>query len=53
MPGVQHVVAVDDNTVAVVADKLFQAKTALAALPIVWDEGPNANVDSSHDRVRC
>ncbi len=46
MPGVRHVVAVDDNAVAVVADKWFQAKTALAALPIVWDEGPNAKVDS-------
>lgn len=46
MPGVRHVVAVDDNAVAVVADKWFQAKTALAELPIVWDEGPNAKVDS-------
>src|ERR1700710_1749690 len=39
MPGVRHVVAVDDNAVAVVADKWYQAKTALAALPIVWNEG--------------
>jgi isoquinoline 1-oxidoreductase subunit beta len=46
MPGVRQVVKVDDSTVAVVADKWFQAKTALAALPIVWDEGPNATVDS-------
>ena len=46
MPGVRTVVKVDDSTVAVVADKWFQAKTALAALPIVWDEGPNATVDS-------
>jgi isoquinoline 1-oxidoreductase beta subunit len=46
MKGVQKVVQVDDSTVAVVADKWFQAKTALAALPIVWDEGPNASVDS-------
>ena len=32
MPGVHHVVAVGDNAVAVVADKWWQAKTALAAL---------------------
>ena len=46
MKGVRQVVKVDDSTVAVVADKWYQAKTALAALPIVWDEGPNATVDS-------
>jgi isoquinoline 1-oxidoreductase subunit beta len=46
MPGVRQVVKVDDSTVAVVADKWYQAKTALAAMPIVWDEGPNATVDS-------
>jgi isoquinoline 1-oxidoreductase beta subunit len=46
MKGVQKVVRVDDSSVAVVADKWFLAKTALAALPIVWDEGPNASVDS-------
>jgi isoquinoline 1-oxidoreductase subunit beta len=46
MPGVRQVVTVDDNAVAVVADKWYQAKMALAELPIVWDEGPNAKVDS-------
>jgi isoquinoline 1-oxidoreductase beta subunit len=46
MPGVRQVVKVDDSTIAVVADKWYQAKTALAAMPIVWDEGPNAAVDS-------
>ncbi|MGD0431626.1 MAG: molybdopterin cofactor-binding domain-containing protein [Acetobacteraceae bacterium] len=46
MPGVQKVLQIDDSTVVVVADKWFQAKTALGALPIVWDEGPNATVDS-------
>ena len=30
---------VGDNAVAVVADNCWQAKTALDALPIVWDEG--------------
>ncbi len=47
MPGVRHVLRVDDSTIAVVADKWWQAQTALKALPIVWDEGPNANVDSA------
>jgi isoquinoline 1-oxidoreductase beta subunit len=47
MPGVQKVVKVDDSTVAVVADKWFLAKTALAELPIIWDEGPNASVNSA------
>ena len=47
MPGVRHVVPVDDNAVAVVADKWYQAKMALSELPIVWDEGPNATIDST------
>jgi isoquinoline 1-oxidoreductase beta subunit len=47
MPGVRHVVAVDDKAVAVVADKWYQAKTALAVLPITWNEGGNAMVDSA------
>src|SRR5437867_2162776 len=46
MPGVRHVVTVGDSAVAVVADTWWQAKTALDALPIVWDEGENAKVSS-------
>jgi isoquinoline 1-oxidoreductase beta subunit len=46
MPGVKRVVAVGDNAVAVVADTWWRAKKALDALPIVWDEGPNANASS-------
>jgi isoquinoline 1-oxidoreductase beta subunit len=42
LPGVRNVVKVDDTAVAVVADTWWQAKTALHALPVVWDEGPNA-----------
>lgn len=44
--GVKHVLRVDDQAVAVVADTFWRAKTALDALPIVWDEGPNAKVSS-------
>jgi isoquinoline 1-oxidoreductase beta subunit len=47
MPGVKHVLQVGDTAVAVVADTWWQAKKALDALPIVWDEGPNANVSSA------
>jgi isoquinoline 1-oxidoreductase beta subunit len=47
MPGVRHVVPVGDSGVAVVADTWWEAKTALDALPIVWDEGPNAKVSSA------
>ena len=46
MPGVRKVVQIDDATVAVVADTWWQAKTALDALPVVWDEGPNKAVSS-------
>jgi isoquinoline 1-oxidoreductase beta subunit len=41
------VVKVNDTTVAVVADTWWHAKTALDALPIVWDEGPNASRTSA------
>src|SRR5437899_963935 len=47
MPGVRHVVKVGESAVAVVADTWWQAKTALDALPIVWDEGENAKVSSA------
>lgn len=47
MRGVKHVVPVGDKAVAVVADTFWNAKTAVTALPIVWDDGPNANVSSA------
>ncbi|UQD75219.1 molybdopterin-dependent oxidoreductase [Bradyrhizobium japonicum] len=46
MKGVKKVVKVGDTAVAVVADTWWHAKTALEALPIVWDEGENAKVSS-------
>jgi isoquinoline 1-oxidoreductase subunit beta len=47
MKGVKKVVRVEDTAVAVVADTWWHAKSALDALPIVWDEGENAKVSSA------
>jgi isoquinoline 1-oxidoreductase beta subunit len=47
MKGVKKVVQVGDSAVAVVADTWWRAKTALDALPIVWDEGENVKVSSA------
>jgi isoquinoline 1-oxidoreductase beta subunit len=46
-PGVKKVVKVENNAVAVIADSWWRAKTALEALPITWDEGPNNKVSSA------
>ncbi|MBU6273224.1 MAG: molybdopterin-dependent oxidoreductase [Betaproteobacteria bacterium] len=46
MPGVKAVLRVDAATVAVVAQTWWQARTALEALPVVWDEGPHAKASS-------
>ena len=47
MPGVKRAVRVNNSMVAVVADTWWRAKKALDALPIVWDEGPNASRSSA------
>ena len=47
--GVHSVVPIE-NGVAVVADRFWRAKEALAALPIEWDYGPNAGTDSAQFR---
>jgi isoquinoline 1-oxidoreductase beta subunit len=47
MPGVKKAVQVKDTAVAVVADTWWQAKKALDALPIVWDEGGNGSHSSA------
>jgi isoquinoline 1-oxidoreductase beta subunit len=46
MKGVKKVVAVGDNAVAVVADTWWHAKSAIDALPIVWNTGAHAKVSS-------
>ena len=45
--GVKKVVQIEDNAIAVIGDSWWQAKTALDALPITWDEGENAKVSSA------
>ena len=42
MPGVKKALPIGETGVAVVADTWWRAKTALEALPIEWDLGPNA-----------
>ncbi|SFH61304.1 isoquinoline 1-oxidoreductase, beta subunit [Collimonas sp. OK307] len=46
LPGFKAVVAIPHG-VAVVADSYWRAKSALQQLPIVWDEGANATLDSN------
>jgi isoquinoline 1-oxidoreductase beta subunit len=46
MPGVVDVVELPDG-IAVVADTYWRARKALAAIPIEWDPGPNATLDSA------
>jgi isoquinoline 1-oxidoreductase subunit beta len=50
-PGVKKVVKVGNNAVAVVADTWWRAKTALDALKIEWDNGPNAGASSEAFRT--
>ncbi|TMG87168.1 MAG: xanthine dehydrogenase family protein molybdopterin-binding subunit, partial [Betaproteobacteria bacterium] len=47
MKGVRKVMPVGDSAVAVVADHWWEAKVALEALPITWEEGSNATVTSA------
>jgi isoquinoline 1-oxidoreductase subunit beta len=50
--GVKAVVRINERTVAVVADTWWRAKTALEVLPVTWDEGEGAGVDSASIRKR-
>jgi isoquinoline 1-oxidoreductase subunit beta len=47
MPGVRHVVQVNPTVVAVVADTWWQAKKAIDALPVSYEDSPNAKVSSA------
>src|SRR5882762_747516 len=47
MAGVKKVVAVGDSAVAVIADTFWHAKTAMDALPIVYDETPNSKISTA------
>ncbi|MES2324972.1 MAG: molybdopterin cofactor-binding domain-containing protein [Pseudomonadota bacterium] len=46
-PGIRKVVQIGDSAVAVIADTWWRAKTALDALPIEWDLGPNAKLSNA------
>jgi len=46
MPGVKKVVQVGDEAAAVVADTFWHAKSAVEALPVVWEETANDKVSS-------
>ncbi|MDB5953347.1 MAG: xanthine dehydrogenase family protein molybdopterin-binding subunit [Massilia sp.] len=45
-PGIRKVLQIGDSAVVVVADTWWRAHSALQAMPIVWDEGPNAKLSS-------
>jgi isoquinoline 1-oxidoreductase beta subunit len=45
--GIKAVVRVDDQSVAVLADSFWRAKSALEVLPINWDFGTNAKESSA------
>ena len=47
LPGVRRVVQVGDDAVAVVANSWWRAQKAVSALPIIWDAGPNADLNST------
>jgi isoquinoline 1-oxidoreductase beta subunit len=47
MAGVKKVAQIGDSAVAVIADTFWHAKTAIDALPIVWDPGENAKQSSA------
>lgn len=51
LPGVRQVVRID-NAVAVIGDHSWAAKQGLAALKIVWDDGPAASMSTAGIRTK-
>ncbi|MFO6419273.1 molybdopterin cofactor-binding domain-containing protein [Hylemonella sp. W303a] len=51
-PGVQRVLRIGNNAVAVVANSWWRAQSALDQMSIEWDVGPNANVQQSDIEAR-
>ena len=47
MPGVKKVVAIDNNAVVVVADTYWNARNAVAAVPVEWDNGKLGDVQQA------
>jgi isoquinoline 1-oxidoreductase beta subunit len=47
LPGFRRAMIVDETAVAVVAETWWQAKTALDAIKIVYEDTPNANVQQA------
>ncbi|WP_397534483.1 molybdopterin cofactor-binding domain-containing protein [Roseateles sp.] len=50
--GVSDVFVLGDTAVVVLADSYWRARSALDALEIRWDEGPNAQLDSAQIRAQ-
>ena len=48
--GIKKVLAIEGNTVVVVADNWWRAKEALKDVPVEWDFGGNGNVSSASIR---
>jgi len=46
-PGVSFVDKISDSAIAVVADSTWNAIKARRALRVIWDEGPNKDLDSA------
>jgi isoquinoline 1-oxidoreductase beta subunit len=47
LPGVTNVVKVNDSAVAVVGNSVFAALQGRKALKVVWDEGPNKDLETA------
>ena len=46
-PGVKDVIVLEDQTVVVLASNTWTAQQAVNRLPLQWDAGPNAGLDSA------